>query len=119
MARRGGPPHPQPSREAPTLQPGPIPTPRRPARLLAALALGLALACPARAQDAAALRASGVTAARAGDLAEGRRLLEAALAAAPGDVATLADLTVVLSWAGRDREALARFAQLDASTAPP
>lgn len=85
---------------------------RRPVRVLVTLALGLALAFPAQAQDAAALRASGVAAARAGDLAGGRRLLEAALAAAPGDAATLADLTVVLSWAGQDREALARFAQL-------
>lgn len=118
LGAKGWPAPSAPIREAPTLQPGPIPTPRRPARLLAALALGLALASPARAQDAAALRASGVTAARAGDLAEGRRLLEAALAAAPGDAATLADLVVVLSWAGRDQEALARFAQLDAATAP-
>jgi biofilm PGA synthesis protein PgaA len=58
-----------------------------------------------------------VAAARAGDLPEGRRLLEAALAAAPGDRAALADLVVVLSWAGRDREALARFETLPAPPA--
>lgn len=72
----------------------------------------------ARAQDAAALRAAGVAAARAGDLAEGRRLLEAALAASPEDPAILADLVVVLSWAGRDREALAHFARLGEARAP-
>ncbi len=73
---------------------------------------------PAFAADPAALRASGVAAARAGDLAEGRRLLEAALAAAPGDAATLADLVVVLSWAGQDHEALRRFAALGEDRAP-
>lgn len=71
-----------------------------------------------RAQDPAALREAGVAAARAGNLAEGLRLLEAALAAAPGDVATQADLVVVLSWAGRDRQALARFARLGEDRAP-
>ena len=90
----------------------------RPCRCLGTAALGLALLAtsPAWAQDAAALRTAGVAAARAGDLTEGRRLLEAALAAAPGDRAALADLVVVLSWAGRDREALARF---DTLPAPP
>lgn len=73
---------------------------------------------PAFAADPAALRASGVAAARAGDLAEGRRLLEAALAAAPADPATLADLVVVLSWAGQDHEALRRFAALGEDGAP-
>lgn len=73
---------------------------------------------PAFAADPAALRASGVAAARAGDLAEGRRLLEAALAAAPADPATLADLVVVLSWAGQDHEALRRFAALGEDRAP-
>ncbi len=72
---------------------------------------------PAVAQDAQALRAAGVAAARAGDLPEGRRLLEAALALAPDDRAALADLVVVLSWAGRDREALARFGTLPAPPA--
>ena len=44
----------------------------------------------AHAQDAAALRASGVAAAREGRLEEGRRLLEAGLAASPGDRQSLA-----------------------------
>ncbi len=72
----------------------------------------------ALAQDAAALRDAGVTAARAGRLAEGIALLERARTAAPADRGTLADLVVVLSWAGRDREALARFATLGEANAP-
>ncbi|NKE19344.1 poly-beta-1,6 N-acetyl-D-glucosamine export porin PgaA [Neoroseomonas oryzicola] len=59
-----------------------------------------------------------MSAARAGRLDEGRGLLEAALAAAPSDRGTLADLVVVLSWAGRDREALARFDSLGEAAAP-
>lgn len=69
-------------------------------------------------QGAAELREAGVQAARAGRHAEGVALLERALATAPGDAGVLADLTVVLSWAGRDREALARFATLDEQAAP-
>ncbi|WP_268238153.1 tetratricopeptide repeat protein [Neoroseomonas lacus] len=41
-----------------------------------------------------------MAAARAGQTAEARLLLEAALATAPGDAGALADLVVVLSWAG-------------------
>lgn len=76
------------------------------------LALALLSAPPAQAQDAVALRAAGVAAARAGDTAEGQRLLEAALATAPDDAGALADLVVVLSWAGQDRQALAHFTTL-------
>jgi biofilm PGA synthesis protein PgaA len=59
-----------------------------------------------------------VLAAREGRAAEGVALLERALAAAPGDPGILADLTAVLSWAGHDREALARFESLGAPSAP-
>ncbi|MBP0466116.1 poly-beta-1,6 N-acetyl-D-glucosamine export porin PgaA [Roseomonas sp. PWR1] len=72
----------------------------------------------ALAQDPAALREAGVVAARAGRLDEGIALLERARTAAPADRGTLADLVVVLSWAGRDREALARFATLGEANAP-
>lgn len=75
-------------------------------------------AAPAMAQAAGDLRMAGVTAAREGRLDEGLRLLEAALAAAPADRGTLADLVVVLSWAGRDRAALARFDALGEAEAP-
>lgn len=89
-------------------------------RALAVLALVLCLVggAPALAQDAGELRAQGVAAARQGRLEEGRRLLEAALAAAPQDPGILADLVVVLSWAGQDRAALDRFAALGVARAP-
>nr|WP_246521839.1 poly-beta-1,6 N-acetyl-D-glucosamine export porin PgaA [Neoroseomonas terrae] len=45
-------------------------------------------------------------------------MLERARSLAPADREILADLTVVLSWAGRDREALARFATLGEANAP-
>jgi len=67
------------------------------------LILGVLSVAPAWAQDVAAMRNAGVAAARAGDLPGGIRQLESALAAAPSDAATLADLVVVLSWAGQDR----------------
>lgn len=81
------------------------------------MAVCLASAAAAQ-QGAAELRAAGVQAARAGRHADGIALLERALAAAPGDAGILADLTVVLSWAGRDREALARFESLGEQAAP-
>lgn len=75
-------------------------------------------ALPAAASQPSDLRAEGVAAARAGRTAEALGLLERARALAPADSAILADLIVVLSWAGRDREALARFATLPEADAP-
>lgn len=94
--------------------------PSRPRALVASAALGLAIAsaAPARAQDAGDLHAQGVAAARAGQHDAGIGLLLRARAAAPDDRGILADLVVVFSWAGRDREALARFAELGEAAAP-
>lgn len=79
------------------------------------LAASLALA---QAPDAAPLREQGVAAARAGRHDTGIALLLQARAAAPDDKGILADLVVVLSWAGRDRMALARFTELGEDAAP-
>ncbi len=68
--------------------------------------------------SAAELQAAGVAAARAGRHAEGLRLLQQAAQAAPQDRGIQADQVVVLMWAGRDREALARFAQMGEAEAP-
>ncbi len=73
---------------------------------------------PIAAAQPSDLRAEGVAAARAGRTAEAVRLLDRAHRLAPADREVLADLVVVLSWAGRDREALARFATLGEGHAP-
>jgi biofilm PGA synthesis protein PgaA len=97
---------------------------RRPARASArcrALAVLVLLGLPpsaAIAQDAARLQREGVSLAREGRHAEGLRLLEAALAAAPGDPGVIADIVTVLTWDGADAEALRRFAALGEARAP-
>lgn len=86
--------------------------------MLLSAAILAAFCPPARAQDAQALHAQGVAAARSGQLSEGAALLEHALRTAPDDRGVLADLVVVLSWAGQDRAALARFNTLGENAAP-
>lgn len=87
---------------------------------LTALAAALCAALSANAAFAqvADPHAAAVARARAGDHAGALAELDALAAQRPGDRAVLFDRIVVLGWAGRDAEALARASGLDLAGAP-
>lgn len=90
--------------------------------ILSALTLlGAATAGSATAGTPADLRArqqAAINQARAGDTASALRELDALRALAPQDKALLQDEIVVLSWAGRDADAVARAGALDVRRTP-
>jgi len=81
------------------------------------LAFSVLVACPAAAQAPDSLEAA-VALARSGDYANALAALERLATAQPGDRQILFDTIVVLGWAGRDAEALARASGLDLAGAP-
>ena len=81
------------------------------------LAFSVLVACPAAAQAPDSLEAA-VALARSGDYASALAALERLATAQPGDRQILFDTIVVLGWAGKDAEALARASGLDLAGAP-